>query len=135
MLSLRGRVSNPYSGVKTAVLVFRTRAADDFKLVANHNTPIDDNLPGVVSAIRDREVPLTGRPSLTHRCTGEIEEQLYGAARRGHGAARWAKSGRPAAVQRRAISVSDCPRTPSIVRKDLMRSRGYNAGTIPYRRR
>ena len=68
VLSLPGGVFNPYSGVKTSVLVFRKGGATDrvmflhadndgFKLDANHDTPIDDDdLPGLVSAFRDREV-------------------------------------------------------------------------------
>ena len=67
VLSLPGGVFNPYSGVKTSVLVFRKGGAtervmflhaanDGFKLDANHDTPIDDDdLPGLVSAFRDRE--------------------------------------------------------------------------------
>ena len=67
VLSLPGGVFNPYSGVKTSVLVFRKGGRTDrvmflhadndgFKLDANHDTPIDaDDLPGLVSAFRDRE--------------------------------------------------------------------------------
>ena len=67
VLSLPGGVFNPYSGVKTSVLAFRKGGAtervmflyadnDGFKLDANHDTPIDeDDLPGLVSAFRDRE--------------------------------------------------------------------------------
>ena len=66
VLSLPGGVFNPYSGVKTSVLVFRKGGATDsvmflhadndgFKLDANHDTPIDDDLPSLVSAYRDRE--------------------------------------------------------------------------------
>ena len=59
VLSLPGGVFNPYSGVKTSVLVFRKGGAtgrvmflhadnDGFKLDANHDTPIDDDdLPGL----------------------------------------------------------------------------------------
>ena len=71
VLSLPGGVFNPYSGVKTSVLIFRKGGAtgqvmflhadnDGFKLDANHDTPIDDDdLPGLVSAFRDRESRLT----------------------------------------------------------------------------
>ncbi len=67
VLSLPGRVFNPYSGVKTSVLVFRKGGAtgrvmflhadnDGFKLDANHDQPIDeDDLPGLTEAFRDRE--------------------------------------------------------------------------------
>ena len=71
VLSLPGGVFNPYSGVKTSVLVFRKGGIteqvmflhadnDGFKLDANHDTPIDDDdLPGLVSAFRDRGSRLT----------------------------------------------------------------------------
>ena len=71
VLSLPGGVFNPYSGVKTSVLVFRKGGAtervmflhadnDGFKLDANHDTPIDDDdLPGLVSAFRSREARWT----------------------------------------------------------------------------
>jgi len=67
VLSLPGGVFNPYSGVKTSVLVFRKGGAtervmflnagnDGFKLDANHDQPIDeDDLPGLIEAFRDRE--------------------------------------------------------------------------------
>ena len=67
VLSLPGGVFNPYSGVKTSVLVFRKRGAtqrvmflhadnDGFKLDANHDQPIEaDDLPGLIAAFRDRE--------------------------------------------------------------------------------
>ena len=66
-MSLPGGVFNPYSGVKTSVLIFHKGGAtervmflnadnDGFKRDANHDTPIDeDDLPGLVSAFRDRE--------------------------------------------------------------------------------
>ena len=66
VLSLPGGVFNPYSGVKTSVLVFRKGGTtervmflhadnDGFKLDANHDRPIDeDDLPGLVEAFRDR---------------------------------------------------------------------------------
>ena len=68
VLSLPGGVFNPYSGVKTSVLVFCKGGAtgrvmflhaenDGFKLDANHDQPIDeDDLPGLVKSFRDREV-------------------------------------------------------------------------------
>ncbi len=67
VLSLPGGVFNPYSGVKTSVLVFRKGGTtqrvmflhaenDGFKLDANHDTPVDeDDLPGLIEAFRDRE--------------------------------------------------------------------------------
>ena len=67
VLSLPGGVFNPYSGVKTSVLVFRKGGAtervmflhadnDGFKLDANHDQPIEqDDLPGLIAAFRDRE--------------------------------------------------------------------------------
>ena len=67
VLSLPGGVFNPYSGVKTSVLIFRKGGktgnvmflhadADGFKLDANHDTPIEaDDLPGLVDAFRHRE--------------------------------------------------------------------------------
>ena len=67
VLSLPGRVFNPYSGVKTSVLVFRKGGAtervmflhaddDGFKLDANHDQPIEaDDLPGLIEAFRDRK--------------------------------------------------------------------------------
>ena len=66
VLSLPGGVFNPYSGVKTSVLIFRKGGVtervmflhadnDGFKLDANHDQPInDDDLPGLVAAHRDR---------------------------------------------------------------------------------
>lgn len=70
VLSLPGGVFNPYSGVKTSVLLFRTGGAtervmflhadnDGYKLDANHDTPIDDDdLPALIDAFRDREARL-----------------------------------------------------------------------------
>ena len=67
VLSLPGGVFNPYSGVKTSVLVFRKGGTtervmflhaenDGFKLDANHNQPIDkDDLPELTEAFHDRE--------------------------------------------------------------------------------
>lgn len=67
VLSLPGGVFQPYSGVKTSVLVFakggRTRRVtflhasnDGFKLDANHEQPIEaDDLPGLVAAFNSRE--------------------------------------------------------------------------------
>ena len=71
VLSLPGGVFNPYSGVKTSVLVFRKGGAtrhvmflhtenDGFKLDANHDQPINkDDLPGLIHAFRDREARWT----------------------------------------------------------------------------
>jgi type I restriction enzyme M protein len=67
VLSLPGGVFQPYSGVKTSVLVFakggRTEHVmflhagnDGFKLDANHDQPIDaDDLPGLIAAFGQRE--------------------------------------------------------------------------------
>jgi len=67
VLSLPGGVFQPYSGVKTSVLIFaaggRTdrvmflhAANDGFKLDANHDQPIEaDDLPGLVAAFNSRE--------------------------------------------------------------------------------
>ena len=67
VLSLPGGVFNPYSGVKTSVLVFRKGGTtarvmflhaenDGFKLDANHDQPIDaDDLPGLVEAFHKRD--------------------------------------------------------------------------------
>jgi type I restriction enzyme M protein len=66
VLSLPGGVFQPYSGVKTSVLVFakggRTEHVmflhagnDGFKLDANHDQPIDaDDLPGLIAAFNSR---------------------------------------------------------------------------------
>ena len=71
VLSLPGGVFNPYSGVKTSVLVFRKGGAtqrvmflnadnDGFKLDANHDQPIEqDDLPGLIETFRDREAGWT----------------------------------------------------------------------------
>ena len=71
VLSLPGGVFNPYSGVKTSVLVFRKGGAtervmflhadnDGFKLDANHDQPIDDDdLPALTEAFNDREARWT----------------------------------------------------------------------------
>ncbi len=67
VLSLPGGVFQPYSGVKTSVLVFRKGGNTDrvlflfaendgFKLDANHDRPIaEDDLPGLIEVFRDRE--------------------------------------------------------------------------------
>lgn len=67
VLSLPGGVFQPYSGVKTSVLVFakggRTERvlflhadADGYKLDANHDQPVEaDDLPALVAAFRTRE--------------------------------------------------------------------------------
>jgi len=67
VLSLPGGVFNPYSGVKTSVLLFRRGGVtgrvmflhadnDGFKLDANHDRPIDeDDLPDLIKAFQDRE--------------------------------------------------------------------------------
>ena len=67
VLSLPGGVFNPYSGVKTSVLVFRKGGAtentmflhaenDGFRLDANHDRPIDeDDLPDLIEAFGERD--------------------------------------------------------------------------------
>lgn len=67
VLSLPGGVFQPYSGVKTSVLVFakgqRTQDvmflhadADGYKLDANHDQPVEaDDLPGLIAAFNSRE--------------------------------------------------------------------------------
>jgi type I restriction enzyme M protein len=67
VLSLPGGVFQPYSGVKTSVLLFRKGGstervlflqadADGFKLDANHDRPIkEDDLPALVEAYRTRQ--------------------------------------------------------------------------------
>ncbi len=66
VVSLPGGVFQPYSGVKTSVLLFRKGGttgkvlflhadADGYKLDANHDTPVDaDDLPVLVDAYRRR---------------------------------------------------------------------------------
>ncbi|MET4488803.1 class I SAM-dependent DNA methyltransferase [Bradyrhizobium sp. LA7.1] len=72
VLSLPGGVFQPYSGVKTSVLVFTSgrrtervmflHASDDgFKLDANHDQPIDaDDLPGLIAAFNGRQETFAG---------------------------------------------------------------------------
>ena len=67
VLSLPGGVFQPYSGVKTSVLVFAKggatervlflhAGADGYKLDAQHDQPIEaDDLPGLVEAFRERD--------------------------------------------------------------------------------
>ena len=67
VLSLPAGVFNPYSGVKTSVLIFRKGGAteetmflhaenDGFKLDAKHDTPIgEDDLPDLVEAFDERD--------------------------------------------------------------------------------
>ncbi|WP_170349639.1 HsdM family class I SAM-dependent methyltransferase [Ruegeria atlantica] len=67
VLSLPGGVFNPYSGVKTSVLIFRKGGTTDrvmflhadndgYKMDANHDTPIDaDDLPMLAEAFVARE--------------------------------------------------------------------------------
>ena len=82
VLSLPGGVFNPYSGVKTSVLVFRKGGTtervmflhadnDGFKLDANHDRPIEeDDLPGLVEAFRDRTERERAWASATEGRTG-----------------------------------------------------------------
>ena len=67
VLSLPGGVFQPYSGVKTSVLIFRQggrtervmflhASNDGFRLDANHDQPIEaDDLPGLIAAFNSRE--------------------------------------------------------------------------------
>ena len=67
VLSLPAGVFNPYSGVKTSVLIFRKGGAtaetmflhaenDGFKLDSNHDTPVEeDDLPELVEAFDERD--------------------------------------------------------------------------------
>jgi type I restriction-modification system DNA methylase subunit len=72
VLSLPGGVFQPYSGVKTSVLIFTSGKdaqerstervmflhadQDGFKLDANHDTPVDDDdLPGLIAAFNSRD--------------------------------------------------------------------------------
>lgn len=67
VLSLPGGVFQPYSGVKTSVLIFRKGGCtenvlflhadnDGYKLDANHDQPIEaDDLPSLVEVYRNRE--------------------------------------------------------------------------------
>lgn len=71
VLSLPGGVFQPYSGVKTSVLIFKKGGStgnvqflhadnEGYKLDANHDQPIDaDDLPGLVAAYRDKDSNLT----------------------------------------------------------------------------
>ena len=66
-MSLPGGVFQPYSGVKTSVLLFKRGGSTDrvlflhvdndgYKLDANHDTPIEaDDLPELVATYRDRD--------------------------------------------------------------------------------
>ncbi|MXW68609.1 MAG: N-6 DNA methylase, partial [Acidimicrobiia bacterium] len=67
VLSLPGGVFNPYSGVKTSVLVFSKGGTtkqvmflhadnDGFKLDSNHDQPVEeDDLPTLIEAFQDRD--------------------------------------------------------------------------------
>lgn len=67
VLSLPSGVFQPYSGVKTSVLIFAqgggtdrvmflNASNDGFKLDANHDQPIEaDDLPGLIATFRDRQ--------------------------------------------------------------------------------
>ena len=68
VMSLPGGVFNPYSGVKTSVLLFRKGGVteqvmflhadnDGFKLDANHDQPVEeDDIPALIDAFRNRDV-------------------------------------------------------------------------------
>jgi len=70
VMSLPGGVFQPYSGVKTSVLIFRRGGTtenvlflnadnDGYKMDANHDQAIEaDDLPGLVCAYRAREINL-----------------------------------------------------------------------------
>lgn len=67
VMSLPGGVFQPYSGVKTSVLLFRKGGStervlflhvdgDGYKLDANHDTPVEaDDLPAMMAAFRESE--------------------------------------------------------------------------------
>lgn len=71
VLSLPGGVFQPYSGVKTSVLIFKKGGStenvlflhadnDGYKLDANHDQPVEaDDLPGLLDAYRNREANWT----------------------------------------------------------------------------
>lgn len=71
VLSLPGGVFQPYSGVKTSVLIFKKGGStenvlflhadnDGYKLDANHDQPIEaDDLPGLVEVYRNRKANWT----------------------------------------------------------------------------
>ena len=71
VLSLPGGVFQPYSGVKTSVLIFKKGGNTDkvlflhadndgYKLDANHDQPVEaDDLPGLLDAYRNRETNWT----------------------------------------------------------------------------
>jgi type I restriction enzyme M protein len=71
VMSLPGGVFQPYSGVKTSVLLFKKGGTTDnvlflhldndgYKLDANHDTPIEaDDLPGALAAFQQRDSLLT----------------------------------------------------------------------------
>ena len=71
VLSLPGGVFQPYSGVKTSVLIFRKGGSTDkvlflhadndgYKLDANHDQPVEaDDLPGLLDAYRNRDANWT----------------------------------------------------------------------------
>lgn len=71
VLSLPGGVFQPYSGVKTSVLLFEKGGTTDkvlflhadndgYKLDANHDTPIeDDDLPSLIAAYRESDANWT----------------------------------------------------------------------------
>jgi len=70
VMSLPGGVFQPYSGVKTSVVLFRKGGStnnvlflhaddDGYKLDANHDTPVDaDDLPNLVDSYKQRDVLL-----------------------------------------------------------------------------
>jgi type I restriction enzyme M protein len=71
VMSLPGGVFQPYSGVKTSVLLFKKGGKTDrvlflhvendgYKLDANHDTPIEaDDLPELVTTYRERDAKAT----------------------------------------------------------------------------
>ena len=97
VLSLPGGVFQPYSGVKTSVLVFakggRTERVmflhasnDGFKLDANHEQPIEaDDLPGLIAAFSGREengrIGRTAIPKSLGRRTGGSPTRRRSSAR------------------------------------------------------
>jgi len=71
VMSLPGGVFQPYSGVKTSMLLFKKGGGtsnvmflhadnDGYKIDANHDTPVEaDDLPTLVAAYRDRDQKLS----------------------------------------------------------------------------
>ena len=99
VLSLPGGVFQPYSGVKTSVLVFakggRTERVmflhasnDGFKLDANHEQPIEaDDLPGLIAAFNSRDEMWSDWRNA--RCGAALGGKLVVRGRRSHRGEDW----------------------------------------------